>query len=235
MSYYLNDKISDIWNRFSNEFTDLDSKRCMDRVPVYYLKPTLNKILYIGLNPAFQDSKKNINLSSSTPVSEERINAIALDNDNSKTKNKENYYAKFYNVLHAISDELNSEESNQKKFEHCDMFLMRETNSKIVKQMVEKKEGGLNDFGLEQIDILKSYIDDAKPSIIIVPNAMSADYYQKYVLENQSIDKEKGLYYTKINKRMVPTILCGSWQYGRLDKFSKEIIMFHIKNAITSH
>ena len=93
----------------------------------------------------------------------------------------------------------------------------------------------MNDFGLEQIDILKSYIDDAKPSIIIVPNAMSADYYQKYVLKNQSINKEKGVYYTEINNRKVPTILCGSWQYGRLDKFTKEIIMFHIKNARNSH
>jgi hypothetical protein len=234
MSYNLNDKISAIWNKFSFEFTDLDAKRCMERVPNYYLKPSPNKILFIGLNPAFQDNKNNINFFYSPPVSEERMNEIALDNENSKTKDKGNYYAKFYNILHAISDELNSEESSQKKFEHCDMFLMRETNSKIVKKMVEKKEGGLNDFGLEQIDILKSYIEDAKPSIIILPNAMTANYYQKYFLENQSINKEKGVYYTEINKRKVTTILCGSWQYGRLDKFTKEIIMFHIKNALKS-
>ena len=235
MSYNLNYKISDIWNRFSLKFTDLDGKNCMDRVPIYYLKPTPHKILFIGLNPAYQDNKKNINFSFSTPVSVERMLEIAVDNENSKTKDKSNYYAKFYNILHAICDELISEESSQKKFEHCDMFLIRETNSKIVKQMVEKKDGGLNDFGLEQIDILKSYIDDAKPSIIIVPNAMSADYYQKYVLKNQSINKEKGVYYTEINNRKVPTILCGSWQYGRLDKFTKEIIMLHIKNARNSH
>lgn len=235
MSYYLNDKISDLWNRFSFAFTDLDCKKCMERVPNYYLKPTPNKILFIGLNPAFQDNNKNINFSFTPPFSGERMNEIAVDNENSKTKGKSNYYAKFYNVLHDISDELINEGSSQKKFEHCDMFLMRETNSKIVKQMVEKKEGGLNQFGLEQIDVLKSYIEDAKPSIIIVPNAMSADYYQKYVLENQSINKEKGVYYTEINKRKVPTILCGSWQYGRLDRFTKEIILNHIKRIIKSH
>ena len=139
MSYNLNYKISDIWNRFSLKFTDLDGKNCMDRVPIYYLKPTPHKILFIGLNPAYQDNKKNINFSFSTPVSVERMLEIAVDNENSKTKDKSNYYAKFYNILHAICDELISEESSQKKFEHCDMFLIRETNSKIVKQMVEKK------------------------------------------------------------------------------------------------
>ena len=63
MSYNLNYKISDIWNRFSLKFTDLDGKNCMDRVPIYYLKPTPHKILFIGLNPAYQDNKKNINFS----------------------------------------------------------------------------------------------------------------------------------------------------------------------------
>ena len=235
MNYYLNDKISDLWNRFSIQFSDLDCKKCMERVPNYYLKPTPNKILFIGLNPAFQDNKSTINYSFSPPISTERMYEIALDNESSKTKGKGNYYGKFYNILHDISDELISEESNQKKFEHCDMFLMRETNSRIVKQMVEKKEGGLNQFGLEQIDVLKSYIEDAKPSIIIIPNAMSADYYLQYVLGNQSINKEKGSYYTEINKIKVPTILCGSWQYGRLDRFTKEILLSHMKKIMKSH
>jgi hypothetical protein len=235
MSYQLNNKITDLWNKFSSHFTDIDCKNCMERVPNYYLKPTLNKILFIGLNPAFQDNKTNINFSFSTPISVEKINEIAVNNEYSKTKDNPKYYAKYFEILHTISDELVNEESNQKKFEHCDIFLMREKNSKIVKKMVENVGGSLNHFGLEQIEIFKKYVNDAEPSIIIVPNAMSADYYQQYVLENQPINKEKGVYYTEINKRKVPTILCGSWQYGRLDRFTKEILLSHMKKFMQSH
>ena len=226
MSYPLNNKISDLWNRFSFEFTDPDCKNCMERVPNYYLKPAPNKILFIGLNPAFQSKNKD-SLTFSYPVSDERINEIAIDNGNSKIEGQKNYYAKYFGVLNEISSKL-----EQKGFEHCDMFLMRETNSNIVKRMVENVEGGLNHFGLEQIEILNNYIEDAKPKLIIIINAMSSNYYKMHQLKNQELDAEKGIYYTQTKKQKIPTILCGSWQYGRLDSFTKEIMLFHIKNAL---
>jgi|Laugresbdmm110sd_1035091.scaffolds.fasta_scaffold26951_2 hypothetical protein len=235
MNYNLNNTITNLWNSFSDEFASFD---CMKRMPNYYSKPIKGKLLFIGLNPAFQSKNKD-SLIFASIVSAERMNEIAVDNENSKTKpnpkGKGNYYARYFDILHEVSDVLIKGESDQKKFEHCDMFLMRETDSKIVKNMVENEKSDLHSFGLEQIEILKSYINDAEPSIIIIPNSMSANYYKKYVLENQPIDEKKGVYYTEINKRKVPTILCGSWQYGRLDRFTKEILLGHLTKVMLSH
>lgn len=66
--------------------------------------------------------------------------------------------------------------------------------------MVENEKSDLHSFGLEQIEILKSYINDAEPSIIIIPNSMSANYYKKYVLENQPIDEKKVFIIQKLIK-----------------------------------
>lgn len=235
MSYKLNNTITNLWNSFSNEFASYD---CMKRMPNYYLKPIKGKLLFIGLNPAFQSKNKDSLIFDST-VSTERINEIAVDNENSKiksnSKGKGNYYARYFDILHEVSNVLIKGESDQKKFEHCDMFLMRETDSKIVKSMVENENCDLNSFGLEQNEILKNYINDAEPSIIIIPNSMSSKYYKKYVLKNQPIDKKNGVYYSEINKRKVPTILCGSWQYGRLDRFTKEILLGHLTKVMLSH
>jgi hypothetical protein len=208
----------------------------MKRMPNYSSKPIKGKLLFIGLNPAFQNKNKD-SLIFTSSVSAEKMNEIATNNDNSKTKTNEkgNYYAKYFNILHLISDELIIGGSDEKKFEHCDMFLMRETDSKIVKQMVEDNDGILNSFGLEQLEILKIYIADAEPIMIIIPNALSSRYYRKHVLENHDIDSENGVYYTEVNKCKIPTILCGSWQYGRLDDFTKEILVGHMKKVMVSH
>lgn len=234
MIYKLNNTITNLWNSFSDEFASFD---CMKRMPNYYSKPTKGKLLFIGLNPAFQSKNKD-RLIFAPIVSAERMNEIAVDNENSKTKPKSkgkgNYYARYFDILHEVSNVLIKSKSDKRKFEHCDMFLMRETDSKIVKSMVENGKNDLHSFGLKQIEILKSYINDAEPCIIIIPNAMSANYYKKYVLKNQRIN-EKGVYYTEINKRKVPTILCGSWQYGRLDCFTKEILLGHLTKVMLSH
>jgi len=71
------------------------------------------------------------------------------------------------------------------------------------------------------------------PKIIIIPNAMAAEYNKQIILQNSNIDEEKGVYYTEINNKKIPTILCGSWQYGRLDKYTEAILLRYIKSAIS--
>jgi hypothetical protein len=205
-------------------------------VPSYLSKPTSkNKLLFIGLNPAFQERKEThknyINYSFRPDISIDEIINFCQINDYSKNPDKTDktnfYYGKYFNIFHDFVKNL-CEDS----FEHCDLFLMRETNSKIVKQMVEKTDGTLNDFGIEQLSILKNHIANLDPKVIIIPNAMAANYYKKNILQNSNLDKEKGVYYTEINNKKTPTILCGSWQYGRLDEYTKEILVTHIKNAM---
>lgn len=56
--YYLNNQITKLWNKFNLIFDDYHLE-IMKRVPSYLSAPeTKDKILFIGLNPAFQREKK---------------------------------------------------------------------------------------------------------------------------------------------------------------------------------
>ena len=56
--YDLNDIITDLWNKFNLQFDDYH-KKVMNRVPSYLSIPkSKDKILFIGLNPAFQERKE---------------------------------------------------------------------------------------------------------------------------------------------------------------------------------
>ena len=231
MEYYsLNNQITNLWNKFNVLFDDY-YKEIMNRVPSYLPIPeTKGKILFIGLNPAFQERKENhknfINYSFESDISTEDIYYFTKINNDSKDASSDHYYGKYFNILHNFARNLGED-----GFEHCDLFLMRETDSKIVKQMVES-EGTLNEFGIEQLNILKIHIENLNPKVIIIPNAMASEYYKQIILQDSTIDDEKGVYYTEINNKKIPTILCGSWQYGRLDKYTEAILVRHIKTAI---
>jgi hypothetical protein len=233
MEYYsLNNQITNLWNKFNVLFDDY-YKEIMNRVPSYLPIPkSKGKILFIGLNPAFQERKEThknfINYCYKPDISiDEIINFCQINEDSKNPEKSKLYYGKYFNILHDFAKNL-----DEKGFEHCDLFLMRETDSKIVKQMVEKTKGALNDFGIEQLKILKLHIANLNPKVIVIPNAMAAEYYRQIILDNSNIDKEKGVYYTKINNKKIPTILCGSWQYGRLDKYTEAILLRHIKTAM---
>lgn len=229
--YHLNNKITDLWNKFHILFDDYYMK-VMNRVPSYLSKPNSNnKILFIGLNPAFQERKEThknyINYSYSASITKDEIISFSIINNDSKDASSDHYYGKYFNMLHNFAKNLGED-----GFEHCDLFLMRETDSKIVKRMVENADGSLNEFGIEQLNILKIHIENLNPKVIVIPNAMAAEYYRQTFLDNSIVDKEKGVYYTKINNKKIPTILCGSWQYGRLDKYTEAILVRHIKTAM---
>ena len=228
--YYLNDGIKELWNKYYLSFHDYHQE-VMKRVPSFLPFPeTKGKILFIGLNPAYQERKEThknfINYSFNSEIKIEDINFFSNINKDSKDPKSDHFYSKYFKIFHDFAENLGEDE-----FEHCDLFLMRETDSKIVKQMVEK-EGVLSGFGIEQLNILKLHIANLSPKVIIIPNAMAAEYYRQIILENSKVDEEKGVYYTEINNKKIPTILCGSWQYGRLDKYTKAILVRHIETVM---
>ena len=230
--YYLNDKIKELWNKHYLLFHDYH-KEVMKRVPSFlHIPETKSKILFIGLNPAYQERKEThknfINYSYNSNITIDEIVGFSKINKDSKIKSQSNnfYYGKYFNILHNFANKLGED-----GFEHCDLFLMRETDSKVVKEMVDEN-GVLNDFGIEQLSVLITHITNLNPKVIIIPNAMAAEYYKQIILQNSNVDKEKGVYYTEINNKKIPTILCGSWQYGRLDKYTEAILVRHIETAM---
>ena len=56
--YCLNNQITDLWNKFNVLYDDYH-KEVMNRVPSYLPIPkSIDKILFIGLNPAYQERKE---------------------------------------------------------------------------------------------------------------------------------------------------------------------------------
>ena len=223
MSYYkLNDKITKVWQEYFECLSGFE--RVMKRMPSYCTTPHKNKFLFIGLNPAFQEGK-HIDLDGyRADITKENIKKIAQINLESKEKGNEYYYGKYYNIFYDIIKELNED-----KFEHTDMFLMRETSSKKVKKMIYKdKQNTLTEFAKEQISILSEFIKDAEPKMIIIPNKMASQIFK----EEFNCNFKDGFYYSE-SKPSLPILFSGSWQYGRLDSFTKELIVFHIKRLLT--
>jgi hypothetical protein len=229
--YHLNNQITDLWNKFNVQYDDYH-KEVMNRVPSYLPIPkSKDKILFIGLNPAYQERKEThknyINYYYNATITTDEIIRFSKINNDSKDSSSDYYYGRYFNILHNFANKLGED-----GFEHSDLFLMRETDSKIVKRMVENTDGVLNEFGMEQVNILKIHIENLNPKVIIIPNAMAAEYYSQIILQNSKIDDEKGIYYSEINNKKIPTILCGSWQYGRLDKYTEAILLKHIKTGM---
>jgi hypothetical protein len=109
---------------------------------------------------------------------------------------------------------------------------MRETNSKEVKKSINYGKDGkeLNQFAEDQLAISEKIIKEAKPIVIIVINAASSNIYKnKFLCNQEKVDKKYGLYYHKIGERNVPTILCGMISGQRaLDNFSLERMIWQI-------
>lgn len=193
----------------------------MRRGPRFYKEPSKNKLLFIGLNADFAIKKKHnylINDLSLKAVNKAEIPIIS-------NFDFEQYSPKYFSFLQNISNKINF-----KGFEYCDMFLMKESNSRIVEKIVTNERN--NDFLKEQLEILTQFIKDADPELIIIPNTIASRIYKKTFLKNQNLKKQNGCYFSYIGDRKIPTFLCGSWQYGRVDEFTIEMIVFHIKKTL---
>jgi hypothetical protein len=194
----------------------------MKREPKFYKKPEKNKLLFIGLNPDFSIKQKHNYLIKPLNFRANRKADIPLTKSNFDI---EQYSPKYFSFLQEISEKI-----SQNGFEYCDIFLMKESNSRIVEKLVSNDH--TNPFVKEQLEILTQFIKDAKPELIIIPNAVASRIYKRTYLNKQDLKKQNGCYFTEMGERKIPTFLCGSWQYGRLDEFTMEMIVFHIKKTL---
>lgn len=236
MVYKLNDKINNLWKEYNESVSPIHGIKL---IPNYVTRPQKNKLLFIGLNPAFQlpedkeeADKKLKQFAFKQTIDNNSILKWAQENESSKREGSHNYYAKYFGKITDVANQIESSTNNKQLFEHCDLFLMRETDSELVRGMVEGKDGYLNEFGREQIGILEEYVKDAAPKIIIVPNAMVSKYLISNLVDKLSYNEQKGCYFLKQQTKQIPVVFCGSWQYGRLDTYTQAIIVRHIKNVL---
>lgn len=235
--YDLNDDLICLW---INERKENNYHSGFNYVPAFVEKPKKNAILFIGLNPSIEDSdikEKTFCFKTKEEklIGEDRKNTVmnfAEQNSESKQKNTTQYNSKYYDKINSVYDNIIkgalAENNNLPAFEHTDMFPIREKKSKELYKLVKQKSSkNLTKFAEESLNILEKYIRDCEPSIIIIPNKYASDIFKN------EFSKEKccitGFYkFEKDNDSIIPVVLSGTWQYGRLDDFMKEIIEHHI-------
>ena len=117
-------------------------------------------------------------------------------------------------------------------YEHVDIFFLRETNQTEVKKVIFDKGESLNEFAKAQIKLSFKIIEETKPKVILVINALASKIYYNEFLHNQNIN-ENGYYFTNIGRRKIPTFLSGMLTGQRaLDNYSLERLGWHIKQVI---
>ena len=235
--YQVNSEILAVWKKHEN----IDAP-FMKRIPLFYTKPKTNCLLYVGFNPSFNEKfmsklkaesvksgkSYSFDYNTKTEFSEENINEVAEYEAGASIPGHEFFYEPYFKKLKKVSERIGFGDN----FENIDLFFMRETNSKEVKKSINygKDDKELNQFAEDQLAISEKIIKEAKPIVIIVINAASSNIYKnKFLCNQEKVDKKYGLYYHKIGERNVPTILCGMISGQRaLDNFSLERMIWQI-------
>ena len=125
---------------------------------------------------------------------------------------------------------------------HLDLLYIRETNQKVIAEMMRNKDG--IDFINRQLDISFDIIEKSNPKIIIVANALASELFGKMKKAHNSFtkiwkgfnldfkkdfDNEIGTYRIPLNGKQVPIIFSGMLSGQRaLDLGSLERLKWQI-------
>lgn len=220
----INEKIIALWKE---EY----SKDKTVRVPMFYGEINKQAILFVGLNPSFNEKGLKEILSRSPHSG---IDYKWKNYDNAKLRGyieieveaKKSYG--YYSKCREIADE------NEMQWEHVDLFFNRETNQKIIKRKLYPN-GKLTSFAKRQLDLSFSLIQMTDPKVIVVINALASDIIRSVYNEIIHFNEKLGFHFINMNKREIPIFFSGmlSGQHA-LDKGSFERLKWHIKQALNT-
>lgn len=209
-------EILQLWgyNKGLPVFTEEYSYRRIPLLPKYVEKDT---ILFVGLNPSYDEKHKNIIF----------------------YRRKEGKDISYFEKIKEVANYCNNGE-----YEHIDLFFLRETKQKVIESLVFKKEG--RKFLQDQLDISFKIIKKINPKIIIVTNAFASEFFGKKKATKHStfnkiwmgydLDFEKdfdntiGTYSILMNERQIPIVFSGMLSGQRaLDLGSLERLKWQLK------
>ena len=201
-------------------------------MPLLYTEIKRNAILFVGLNPSFSErgfnsllkgtSYENLDIKTFYAYPKSKyFDETTLFELNQKAKDEYSYFKKFK----AISESINI------NWEYVDLFFIRDTSQKNVKNKIFLKDEILNDFGSEQLKLSKRIIKESKPKLIVVANALAGRIFKNEFLPE--FNEEKGCHYIILNNSKIPVFLCSMLTGQRaIDNFSYERLKWHIKKVL---
>ena len=232
VSNELNNKISELWNRHPLEVRGKNH-------PLYYPKFKTEGILFIGINPSFsiKGFKQTLKGTEYEGIDIEKFysfdnqdfdveKAIAIE---ASARKQHDYFQRFNKIA----------KETGKDWEHIDLFLYRQTSQSDFKKIIgfSNKNGklSLNEFGREQLDLIREKIKKIAPKVIVVVNALASEILRKeFVIEKLDYDSKDGFQRLEIDETKIPIFFSGMLTGQRaLDNGSFDRLIWHIKRALS--
>ena len=167
-----------------------------------------NSILFIGINPSF-DEKKNKDY-------ESLFYNVHLDDSH-------RYFKKFKDIG----------EKNATQMSHFDLLFLKETNQNNIKNLYNSLIG--REFLDEQLLVSKKVIENSKPKIIVISNAFARDLFLKEGIFQTEFDSQLGTHKIINNENLagIPVFFTSMLTGQRaLDNGSYERLIWHINQLL---
>ena len=116
-------------------------------------------LLFVGMNPSYTKKYEK---------------GRYFENHYERNEDRQ-YFKPFAEIDKQLQDEL--EITKYKGWTHIDLFVFRETNQEFVKKIMQS--AGCPLFLLEQLEIAKARIIRIQPKVVIVSNALAAEFMGK--------------------------------------------------------
>ena len=216
------EKVLNIWERYKKlSFLNEVSHRYR-KSPLLPKSVNKNTLLFIGTNPSFRKEAE---------MPKNEIEFYEID----KNKKQIQYYEKFKDIARFCNAGNN--------WSHLDLLFIRETKQGEIRKLTYTDQG--IDFFKEQLDISFDIIEKAIPKILIVSNALAAEFFGKKKAKhsklvkiwkgfdldfNKNFNNKIGTYEILINGKHIPIIFSGMLSGQRaLDIGSFERLKWQIK------
>lgn len=210
---YIEKPLIELWKKYRNEeYTKIP--------PLAVKQIHSDSIVFIGINPSLSQNEKN-------RLENSLIEIEFYDNYDSEKLHK------YFNKFEEIANTLNV------KWAHLDLLYIRETNQKVVENIINS-EKGLN-FIYEQLLISKNIIDkiieQSNPLVFVVNNTLARKFLGKDKNKEKDIwigydfiwDEQIGTYRYKNIPFFFTSMLTGQ---RALDKGSFERLVWQIKRTL---
>mgnify|MGYP000887947620 CR=1 FL=1 len=223
-------QVLELWYKYENLPVLTQEGFEYRKFPLLPLTLTKGGILFVGINPSYSQQNNCL------PT--EKVSFYSNPTSNLKD-------IQYFERFKEISNYCNNYEWN-----HLDLLFIRETNQNIIKDLLYDKQG--IEFISEQLRISFEIINCVQPQIIVVSNALVAEFFGKKKREHENkfkkiwlgydldfdkdFDKTIGTYKIPVGNKETPIIFSSMLSGQRaLDIGSFERLKWQIKKILTTN
>lgn len=220
----------ELWREYSDEFN-------LERIPLVYPELNDSDILFVGINPSFDEdwSEERGWESFDNPYKwENRMDEKLQEAQEAriKARGQANYFQHFREWFGPW---------HNGGWEHIDIFAIRETTQNKVKSKLKINSSNRieSEFAQRQFDAAIDLIDGLNPEVIVVVNALASKLIQNHAGEDyqisEGLDQDLGCHYMELAGTRYPILFSGMITGQRaLDVGSRERLKWQIDRIVSN-